>query len=218
VSSRSSWEVPGHCLTLFVDSHNDYWRRIPLYEAIHYGLTSVEADVWLQDDGELLVGHDASSLTRNRTFTSLYVNPIRELLDHQNPDNEFAHGTKNGIFDTDREQTLILLVDIKTDGYQTLPAVQKHLEALRSPGYLSYFDGKTVVKGNVQVVMTGNTPFDLLISNTTYRDVFFDAPLDKIWEDSEDRRNALSAGAVRSEDGLRQSPRSKRADVAPGKA
>lgn len=179
-------------------------------------MTSVEADVWLQDDGELLVGHDPSSLTRNRTFTGLYVNPIRELLDHQNPDNEFAHGTKNGIFDTDREQTLILLVDIKTDGYKTLPAVLKHLEALRSQGYLTYFNGKTVVKGAAQVVMTGNTPFDLLVSNTTYRDVFFDAPLDKIWEDSEDRSDALRAGTIGSEDGIRQHSRPERADVAPG--
>ena len=33
------------------------------------------------------------------------------------------------------------------------------------------------------MVGTGNTPFDLLISNTTYRDIFFDAPLDQLWGD-----------------------------------
>ena len=109
-----------------------------------------------------------------------------------------------------------MLVDIKTDGYETLPAVQEHLEALRQRGYLTYFDGQTVVKGQVQVVMTGNTPFDLLISNATYRDVFFDAPLDKIWEDGHGRSDSLRAGIIRSEDGLRQSSKSRRADDASG--
>jgi hypothetical protein len=32
------------------------------------------------------------------------------------------------------------------------------------------------------VVGTGNTRFDILTENTTYRDTFFDAPLDTMWE------------------------------------
>ncbi|KAJ8105032.1 hypothetical protein OPT61_g10427 [Boeremia exigua] len=28
-------------------SHNDYWRRVPLYDALRWGCTGVEADVWL---------------------------------------------------------------------------------------------------------------------------------------------------------------------------
>lgn len=33
------------------------------------------------------------------------------------------------------------------------------------------------MQGPLTVVGTGNTPFDLVIANGTYRDVFFDAPL-----------------------------------------
>ena len=36
-------------------SHNDYWRRVPVFDAIHWGCTGIEADVWLFDD-ELYVG------------------------------------------------------------------------------------------------------------------------------------------------------------------
>lgn len=205
--TRDIVPVPAH-------SHNDYWRRIPFYEAIHYGLTSVEADVWLQEDGELLVGHDEASLTRNRTLRSLYVNPIKELLDCQNPNNEFSHGTRNGVFDTVREQPLILLIDIKTDGYKTLPVVQKQLEALREKNYLTYFNGHEVVQGPVQVVMTGDTPFDVLIANTTYRDTFFDAPLDKIWEDSPERQAAIAVGTLTESDGIRQQSKLKKRDAA----
>jgi hypothetical protein len=167
--TRDVQPVPCH-------SHNDYWRRIPLFEAIHYGCTSVEADVWKYGD-ELFVGHSISSLSPNRTFRSLYVDPLVELLDLQNPSNQFGSTKNNGVFDVDASQTLVLLVDIKTDGHDTFPAVESQIGALRDKGYLTYFNGKDVILGPITVVGTGNTPFDSVIANTTYRDIFFDAPL-----------------------------------------
>lgn len=47
--SRNSSPVPDH-------SHNDYWRRIPLFEALGSGCISVEADIHVRHS-ELLVGH-----------------------------------------------------------------------------------------------------------------------------------------------------------------
>lgn len=43
-----------------------------------------------------------------------------------------------------------------------------------------------MIKGPITVVGTGNTPFDLLTANQTYRDAFFDAPLDTMWEANTD--------------------------------
>ena len=159
-------------------SHNDYWRRIPLYQAIHYGCTSVEADVWLVDD-ELYVGHSASSLTQNRTFRNLYVDPLVRILDEQNPTTSFVDGslTRNGVFDEDPRQTLVLLVDFKTDDSTLFPAVESQLSSLRDRGYLSYWDGTEFISRAVTVVGTGNTAFSSVIANQTYRDIFFDAPL-----------------------------------------
>jgi hypothetical protein len=165
-------------------SHNDYWRRIPLYEALHYGFTGVEADVWLFDDNELYVGHIASSLTRNRTFKSLYVDPLVRILDQQNPQTVFANETHNGVFEEDPAQTLVLLVDFKTDGATLFPHVEDHLTALREKNYLTYFDGVKIVPGPITVVGTGNAPFQLITANSTYRDIFFDAPLDKLTTDT----------------------------------
>ncbi|OCL03936.1 hypothetical protein AOQ84DRAFT_346967 [Glonium stellatum] len=138
-------------------SHNDYWRRIPLYQALHYGCTGVEADVWLFDE-ELYVGHNTISLTRNRTFRNLYVDPLVEIL-------------------------VVLLVDFKSSGEALWPYVVEQLSALRSKNYLTHFDGRSVLPGPVTVVATGNAPFDLLIANSTYRDIFFDAPLADMWEE-----------------------------------
>jgi hypothetical protein len=171
-------------------SHNDYWRKIPLYEALYYGCTGVEADVWLFDN-ELFVGHDTRSLTTDRTLRSMYVDPIVTMLDLRNNGTDGAVSVsdalerKNGIWETDPQQSLILLIDFKNDGEKIYPFVVAQLSALRDRGYLTYYDGasKTVVSGAVTVVGTGNAPYDLITANETYRDIFFDAPLANLYED-----------------------------------
>jgi len=103
------------------------------------------------------------------------------ILDGQNPITEFNTGIgRKGVFDEDPEQPLVLLVDFKNNGEDIFPYVESQLSALREKNYLTYFNGHEVVQGPVTVVGTGNTPFELLASNTTYRDIFFDAPLDKL--------------------------------------
>ncbi|KAK8136058.1 Altered inheritance of mitochondria protein 6-like protein [Apiospora sp. TS-2023a] len=175
---------PIHC-----HSHNDYWRKVPLFSALHAGCIGVEADVWLYDNSNsttLYVGHNRASLTEARTFQSLYINPIVDILERANPQTRFTtdkNETTRGVFDVDPAQSLTLLVDVKTDGAKTWPEVLKQLEPLRSRGWLTYVENVTVHPGQVTVVGTGNTPFDLLTANATYRDAFFDAPLDKMWED-----------------------------------
>ncbi|KAI2622119.1 hypothetical protein GGS26DRAFT_567797 [Hypomontagnella submonticulosa] len=165
-------------------SHNDYWRKVPLFSALHAGCIGVEADVWLfDDDSELYVGHDAAALTSNRTFKSLYVNPLMDLLNQTNQQTKFYNDTRRGVFDYDPDQTVILLVDLKTDGAKTWPHVLAQLEPLRLRGWLTYFEDGIVNKRQVTVVGTGNTPFDLVVENSTYRDAFFDAPLADMWED-----------------------------------
>ncbi|TKA62187.1 hypothetical protein B0A55_12099, partial [Friedmanniomyces simplex] len=175
-ATRDVLPIPCH-------SHNDYWRHVPLFDAIHWGCTGVEADVWLFDE-DLYIGHNLASLTRNRTFQSLYVNPLVDLLDKMNPKTDFVNGSGHGVFDVDASQTLVLLVDFKTKGHEAFPVVSKQLETLRSKGYLSFWDGEKLNSRAVTVVGTGNAPFDLIVNGTNphYRDIFFDAPLDKMWE------------------------------------
>jgi hypothetical protein len=173
--SRDITPIPCH-------SHNDYWRRVPLYSALRAGCISVEADVWLFDD-DLYVGHDTSALTRNRTLNSLYINPLVDILTKQNPSTEFANNTRNGVFDTDPGKTLTLLIDVKTDGRETWSHVAAQLEPLRKRNWLTVFNGDAVVPGPITVVGTGNTPFNSIVANQTYRDYFFDAPLMDMWEE-----------------------------------
>lgn len=167
---------------------------MPLYNALAAGCTGVEADVWLTDN-DLLVGHSTGSLTSARSLTSLYIDPLISILTHQNPSptiqntntsfpltNSTTVSTSlHGVFETNPATSLTLLIDVKSNGAITLPVILQQLEPLRSRGYLTYFNGSTVIPGPITVVGSGNTPFNLLISNTTYRDVFFDAPLGQLW-------------------------------------
>ncbi|CAN8095944.1 unnamed protein product [Discula destructiva] len=171
-----------------IHSHNDYWRKVPLFTALRQGCISVEADVWLFDDkpeqndndDTLYVGHERAALQPNRTFQSLYIQPLVDILERQNPTTDFYTDSYRGVFDTNPNQTLTLLVDVKTAGPATWAAVVAQLEPLRKRGWLSFSANGTTHARAVTVVGTGNTPFAELTANATYRDYFFDAPLHKL--------------------------------------
>lgn len=140
----------------------------------------MEADVWLFND-DLYVGHSAASLTKERTLRSLYINPLLELLDKQNPTTDLHPSLdkpRNGVFDTDPEQSLVLLIDFKTEGEVLWTHVSDQLDPLRKKHYLTHFNGTDLVNGPITVVVTGNAPWNRVVANPTYRDMFFDAPLD----------------------------------------
>jgi hypothetical protein len=163
-------------------SHNDYTRPMPLFSALKAGCIGVEADVWLIDE-ELHVAHTKPKVTHDRTLRSLYVVPLVGLLEEQNPAKDQP---LHGVFETDPDQGLVLLIDFKTNGAEALPYVISHLSPLRDRGYLTHWNGVEVVNGPITAVATGNAPFDLLTANSTYRDIFYDAPLE-LMEDGEPR-------------------------------
>ena len=165
-------------------SHNDYTRHVPLYDALAAGCTGVEADVWLQPNGDLFVGHTKNSLSATRTLQSLYVDPLVSILSLENAINTTTPATSNitsplqGIFDASPQTSLTLLIDVKTSGASTFPAVHSALEPLRSKDFLTYYNGSHLIPGPITVVATGNTPFfSILALPEDHRDVFFDAPL-----------------------------------------
>jgi hypothetical protein len=165
---KSVLPVPCH-------SHNDYWRQRPLFSALGTGCVSVEADVWSIAD-ELFVGHSDGELTEERTLRSLYIDPLVEVLELMNPPTSTKDTLpRKGVFYQDPGQTLILLIDFKTP--DTWDHVVRELAPLRESGYLTHWNGKTRVERPVTIVATGDAPFDLLVGNRTYRDIFYDAPL-----------------------------------------
>jgi hypothetical protein len=157
------------------------------------GALSVESDVFLYNS-TLYVGHDTSSLSHNRTFQSLYVQPLLNVLHKQNPRSDFVSGVTrksvspeykrcmltclllSGVFDSSPQQTLYLWVDVKTSGEDTWAAVVEELEPLRKAKYLTTYTGGVVVPGPITVIGTGNAP-ESFFHTEKDRDTFFDVPL-----------------------------------------
>lgn len=164
--------VPKNC-----HSHNDYWRRVPLYDALAVGCVSFEADIWLTDDDELLVSHSWRSTTQYRTLRSLYLDPLTHILEKRNVTAASRSPKEVGIFDTDPTASTILMIDFKSNGYETWPILLDQLQPLRDRDWLTYYDGSALHQGPLTIVGTGATPFDLVQKNNTNRFVFFDAPL-----------------------------------------
>ncbi|CAO2647246.1 Nn.00g081680.m01.CDS01 [Neocucurbitaria sp. VM-36] len=160
-------------------SHNDYWRDVPFYSGLSYGAISTEADVWLIN-GTLYVGHEPAALSEKRTLDSLYIQPILDTLHRLNPSTKFVQpGKPNGVFDTSSGQTFYLFIDLKTPADVTWPAVVSALEPLRSGKWLSTYNGTEFNSNPITVIGTGNTQL-ADVQKLEPRDVFFDAPLEKL--------------------------------------
>jgi glycerophosphoryl diester phosphodiesterase len=129
-------------------AHNDYEHARPLLDALSHGFTSVEADIHLVD-GQLLVGHDAKDLDPAKTLTSLYLDPLERL----------ARGRKS-IFNSGA--TLMLLVDIKTEGDPTYAALKTVLAKYGE--MLTIFEAKSTRTNAVSVVLSGNRPRQVMQS------------------------------------------------------
>lgn len=98
-------------------SHNDYWRKHPLFDALSVGAVSIESDVWHFDNDytlertntetttnvtnlfssdEIYVGHNQVFLDPARTLNHLYLNPIFNFLQEANPQFQYVDSSIAG--------------------------------------------------------------------------------------------------------------------------
>jgi hypothetical protein len=184
LSIFSHWTTDGTPISK-CHSQNDYWQKVPLYSALRAGCISVGVDLWLAD-GDLVVSHDPPGREHKVTLDTLYLKPLLWMLQQHNtgsgqPDKRGQDGIPvAGVFSNDPSQTMTLVLDFKSNGDELLPYVMSHLQPLRDAGYLTYFDGRNVTQRPITVVASGNIHLHKITSNQTYRDIFFDAPLDKL--------------------------------------
>ncbi|KAF2195089.1 hypothetical protein K469DRAFT_743745 [Zopfia rhizophila CBS 207.26] len=195
----SSSVVPIMC-----HSHNDYWRPYQLFSALAAGCAGVEADVWLQDDGEtLLVGHDRDSLNPQRTLEKMYLDPLFEILEKRNRPEVWANNTvydrARGVFQTQPNTTLVLLVDVKTDQW---PAGKPTVYP--KPGFIErqhlWPSALTVTgSGNMERLTIHHCYPELNhLGHSTYydyHDTFVDAPLGQLPDNNKFWRHELGTGA-----------------------
>ncbi|MDQ4047014.1 MAG: phosphatidylinositol-specific phospholipase C/glycerophosphodiester phosphodiesterase family protein [Actinomycetota bacterium] len=129
-------------------AHNDYEHDRPLLDALEYGFTSVEADVWLVD-GELRVAHDLEDTRAGVTLESLYLDPLDELVRQK------GHSVFTGW-----DGSLQLMIDIKSEGEATYKAIEQELA--EHPQLLTQYAKGKVTEGPVTAVISGNRPLGMM--------------------------------------------------------
>ena len=111
-------------------AHNDYLHEHPLKDALRFGFTSVEADVYLIN-GELYVAHERPEKLAGITLKELYLNPLQNLMRSQNAK---VYPNDYGKF--------YLLIDLKNDAVETYKVLKQQLltypEFLHNPHFNIY--------------------------------------------------------------------------------
>ncbi|KAK6605893.1 hypothetical protein H4I96_04355 [Botrytis cinerea] len=170
-------------------SHNDEHQQIPLYTALAAGCIAIEADCFIPSyysssrfltsllsyftsssklvvsENDLLVGHETSELNPAKTLSSLYLDPLLEILTQQNK----AAGNpekKVGVWNENPHLSLHLTVDYKSisSGHDGISILYSLLEPLRTAGFLTHYDSATekLISGPITIVGTGDADFELI--------------------------------------------------------
>ena len=196
VDTVSSASFSGSVSPIPCHSHNDYERRVPLFQALSVGCISVEADLYLPDQSDnttdILVSHKRNKADDTRTLRSLYTDPLLMIL---NAMNHSPRPTPDGVFTTAPLQPLILLLDFKETSSAALrllwDCLQTHLDPLRSRGYLTHYspENQTLIHRPLVIVASGALPFPFATDRTLnpHHDIFYDAPLAELFPSGPDR-------------------------------
>lgn len=150
-------------------AHNDYRHKRPLFDAETNGYTHIEADVFLHDN-KLVVAHINPYFKKKRTLENLYLAPLFAQVE-----------ANNGSVYAGNDQTVTLMIDIKTDARKTYAALQPVLEKYKSM-LSSYDEGKVTMRA-VTIVLSGNKPYDN-VKAADNRLVFIDEDLRKVQRDT----------------------------------
>jgi hypothetical protein len=143
-------------------AHNDYQHPRPLFDALQLGFRSIEADIWLVQD-TILVAHDRKDLSPERNFEEMYLKP---LLNRFSENNGWIYSPN---------QTVILLIDIKSNGDEIYPKLKQLLEKYR-PILKSPLPQRQPA---VQAILSGNRPIKL-VQQDTDRLVFIDGRIETL--------------------------------------
>ncbi len=129
-------------------AHNDYRHKRPLQDALEHGFSSIEVDIHLRNN-ELYVAHDYHEIRPKQTLTSLYLEPLQEII-HQNHGWVFQDKTP-----------ITLLIDIKTNKEATYRRLCQILSKYRN--FLTTFTPSGVHHRAVTIIISGNRPLKMML-------------------------------------------------------
>ncbi len=130
-------------------AENDFAQDRPLQTALELGFRAIDIDVFLSGN-QLKVGHSLLDLKSKGTFESLYLAPLKKLIDSK------SDLIRNG------EEPLLLFVVPKSDGRLSYKALRPLLE--KYADILTSVTDKKQSLGPVSIILGGDSPRDIIAS------------------------------------------------------
>lgn len=116
-------------------AHNDYLQNTPFHTAYQHEVGYIEVDIFLQK-GKLLVAHTSQEIDNSRTLEMLYLKPLEQAIQNN-----------KGYAYLDKNKSLALMIDLKTDGALTLTSLNKLLT--KYPTLTSCKTLRFIISGNM---------------------------------------------------------------------
>jgi len=121
----------------------------------------------------------------------MYLDPLQKLIALRNKNINRKGHHWNGIFDKAPQQSIVLLVDLKTSAEETFAELNAQLQPLRNLNFLTHWNGTDRVVRPLTIVASGNTLFASILSlNSSHRDIFFDADATRLVSQGDDWTDA----------------------------
>ncbi len=134
-------------------AHNDYQHPNPLSDALNYGFTSIEVDVYLMK-GKLYVTHNRPIFPNSqKTLSKMYLEPLLE-----------RYQSNDGKFFKNSNQPISLMIDIKNRRHQTYEALKKAIEPFHE--MLSSWENNIACTRGVNIILSGKRPIRQVINET----------------------------------------------------
>lgn len=125
-------------------SHNDYWRKNPLHDALAFRFNSVEADLWLIN-GKVYVGHEKPIPSPEVTFERMYLEPLKERIE-QNEGRVYLNSLS----------PFLLMLDFKSDGEELYEVLKKEMKPYEK--YFCRLENGFYIPGAILFFISGNRP------------------------------------------------------------
>ena len=133
-------------------AHNDYLHKRPLLDALDRGFCSVEVDIFLRGQ-KFHVAHTRFGIRKGRTLEEMYLKPLAAQVERN-----------KGVVVSGQER-FILLIDIKADGDEAYPILDRLLTRYGSM-FTAILHGKHR-PGPVTAILSGARPRTLVEKDPT---------------------------------------------------
>ena len=129
-------------------SHNDYLRKVPVFNALNNGFCSIEADIYFINN-ELYLGHESPT---KHLLKDVYLDSLKNILSSNKNNVIYENSIKLQVC-----KTIDLIIDFKDDdSYPAWYLLETYL--MEYDMFQCYNKDELIKEGPIRIILSGNHP------------------------------------------------------------